>query len=133
MNEGLLVALTIIAFLGGLIAYTRVPRPRRSSTMDESPADLTLRADMRDDLECLLEEIIQNRGLATQLYEVGGQTGIKLATTAWDVVKHNLAGFDQGLASGLRLGYIEVWRFNTFAERDWVKEPLTGTTPGLHA
>lgn len=99
-------------------------------SLAESQSNPTVPANLRDELECLLEEIIKNRELATRLYEVGGRSGIKMTTLAWDVVKHNLEGLDKHLAAGVRLGYMEIWRFNIFVDWDWAKDPLPkGITP----
>lgn len=53
-----------------------------------------------------------NRECASRQYEVGGLTEIKLATVAWDAVKHNLGELDKSLAAGVRLAYMQVWRYN---------------------
>ena len=98
-------------------------------SLPESQSNPSAPANLRNELECLLEEIRKNRELATCLYEGGGRGGVKMATLAWDSVKHNLGGLDKDLVAGIRLGYMEVWRFNIFIDWDWAKDPLpTGIT-----
>ncbi len=79
--------------------------------------------------ERLLEEIIVNQERAARQYEVGGRSEIKLATLAWNAVKHDLTGISGGLAASIRLAYMEVWRYNIVIDWHLVKDPLPkGTT-----
>ena len=113
MDYSLLSAVVVVTVIGSAIGYA-LSRAHAKSLLKPVyqpvvPLDAT---ELRTRLHSLLEEVIRNRKHAAHQYEFGGLSEMKLATSAWDAVKHNLAQLDGSLAAGIQLAYMQVWRFN---------------------
>ena len=113
MDYSFLSAVVVVTVIGSAIAYALSRAHAKSLLKPVCQPVVPLDAnELRTKLHSLLEEVIRNREHAARQYEVGGLSEMKLATAAWDAVKHNLVQLDGSLAAGIRLAYMEVWRFN---------------------
>jgi hypothetical protein len=113
VDYSFLSAVVVVTVIGSAIAYT-LSREHAKSLLKPvyQPVVPLDPNELRSKLHSLLEELIRNREHAAHQYEVGGLSEMKLATAAWDAVKHNLAQLDGSLAAGIQLAYMQVWRFN---------------------
>ena len=75
-------------------------------------------------LNCLLEELKDNREHAAHQYQIGGRGHEKLVTLAWDAVKGEIEAVGEDIALILHRAYGEVWRFNSIVDWDMIKDPL---------